>query len=157
MELNPSWEATSRSAPQIYPNFYWTRGTHYLVHKSLLLVLIPRQKSPVHTIPSDFSNNTLKIILPLISRSSKSLFLSGFFTKVKYAFLLYLLVLLRLLVIVVRFVKNTPSYAVKYPDMFLTLRWRNLDRMQPTILSRVLVIRKRGLDWQTVLLDIHKS
>jgi hypothetical protein len=52
MEMNPSWEAASRSGTQEFSNILRNPNIHHCVHKSLLLVSILSQMNPVHTTPS---------------------------------------------------------------------------------------------------------
>jgi hypothetical protein len=65
MELSPSWEATSRSATQDFPNILWNSNVHCRVLNSPPLVPVPSQMNPVHIAPSYFSKIQLNIILHL--------------------------------------------------------------------------------------------
>jgi hypothetical protein len=70
MELSPSSEVTSCSATQEFPNIFWSRKSHYCVHKGPLLVPIPSQINPIYTTPSRLCRIHLNIILQPISRAS---------------------------------------------------------------------------------------
>jgi hypothetical protein len=68
MRLSPSWEATSRSATQEFPNNLWNPKLHYHVHKSPPLVPILSQ------ISFYFSKIHFNVILPSTSKNPDGLF-----------------------------------------------------------------------------------
>jgi hypothetical protein len=70
MELNPSWETTSRSATQEVPNILWNLKVHYRVRKNPPRIPTLSQADAVHITPFYFSKMHLNIILPPKFRSS---------------------------------------------------------------------------------------
>jgi hypothetical protein len=70
IELSPSREAASRSAPQKCPKILWNPKVYYRAHKSPPLVPALTQMNPVHTTSSYFSKIDFNIILQPTSRSS---------------------------------------------------------------------------------------
>jgi hypothetical protein len=70
MELSPSLEASGCAATQELLNILWNLKVHYRVHKSPLLVPIPRQINVVHTTPSYLSKMHFNIVSPPKSWSS---------------------------------------------------------------------------------------
>jgi hypothetical protein len=89
IELSPSWETTSRSATQEFPNFYATRK-FISVHKNPPLVRILSQMNPAHT-TTPVCKIHLNIILPLCLCLPSGVFPSGFPSKTLYAFRLALM------------------------------------------------------------------
>jgi hypothetical protein len=70
MKSSPSWEDTSLSATQEFPNILPNPKVYYRVHKSLPLVPILRHTNSVHKIQSYFFKVDFNIILLLTSTSS---------------------------------------------------------------------------------------
>jgi hypothetical protein len=85
--LSHSWQATSRSATQDFPNSLWSLNVNYRVYKSPLLDPLLRQMNPVHTIPSYILGSILILSSHLRLDLSSGLFLCGFPTKILYVFL----------------------------------------------------------------------
>jgi hypothetical protein len=70
MELSLSCEAASCAATQEFSNILWNLKVHYRVHNSPSPMPVLRQINQVHTTPSYFSNISLNIVLPPMSRCS---------------------------------------------------------------------------------------
>jgi hypothetical protein len=87
IELNPPWEAASRSATQELPTILWKPKVHYRVHKNPLLVTILSQMSPVHIAPSHFSTIHFIVISHLCLCVPSGFFPLGFPTKILCVFL----------------------------------------------------------------------
>jgi hypothetical protein len=87
IELSCSWEATSHSVTQDFPNVLQNPKVHYRVHKSPPFAPILNQMNPIQITSFYSSNIHFNIILHLRLGLSSGLFPSGFHTKILYAFL----------------------------------------------------------------------
>jgi hypothetical protein len=63
IEERPSWEANSSLACQEIPRILWSPKVHCLIHNGPRLVLIPRQTSLLHALPSYFFINYFNVII----------------------------------------------------------------------------------------------
>jgi hypothetical protein len=86
MELSPSWDGTTCTANQEFPNILLNPKVHYWVHKSPPMVPILSQINPVHSTQSSLS---LRFILILTFHLRLGLPSGLFPTKILYVFLSY--------------------------------------------------------------------
>jgi hypothetical protein len=86
MELRPSWEVTSHSATQEFHNILFNLKVHCYVNKSMPLVPIMSQMTPVKTSSSCFSKIHFKLSSHLCLCLPVVHFPFGFHTKTLYAF-----------------------------------------------------------------------
>jgi len=125
MEQSPCWEASSYSGSQI-PCLLWNPKVHYCVHKSLPLVPIPKPDDCSPHLPT-LSLNSILISSHLHLDLPYDHFLSGFLTKIRCAFLIFLmhvtcpvhLILLDL--ITLQYLVKCTGYGALYCTVFSTL------------------------------------
>jgi hypothetical protein len=86
MEEIPSLKLASFSVTQDISRLVWNLNVHYRIHNRSQLVLIPSHINSLHAFLSYFFKLQFNILLPSTLRSSK-FHLSGFSTKILYAFI----------------------------------------------------------------------